>query len=132
MTKILTLALFGEAEKGKLCQGILCQTLPQLIDIFGHPPPSSQGITIAIQTLLYGSQLIYFRVREEGYSHDDYLTGIREIGQSDWISKIAAFAIPGVGDEQIISAIMPLCAVHHSLLITSQADLYDYLTSYVA
>ena len=129
MLKPLTLALFGEAEQGSLHQGVLCSTLPQLIDIFGHPPPSSQGLILAIQALLYGSQLIYFRVREEGFSSEDYFEGIEQIEKSEWAPKVHAFAIPGVGDGEIIHAIIPLCNTYHSILITTQADLHDYLTS---
>lgn len=127
MSNALTVVLFGEAEKGYLHRGVLCRTLPQLIDIFGHPPPSSQGLVLAIQSLLYGRDLIYFRVRQEGYSCEDYFKAIEQIGSPQWPSKIAAFAIPGVGDSEIIQALMPLCVVHHSILITTQADLYDYL-----
>lgn len=129
MSNVLTLALFGEAEKGTLHGGVHCRTLPQLIDIYGHPPPSSQGLVLAIQSLLYGRELIYFRVREEGYSLEDYFEAIKHLEKSDWVSKIAAFAIPGVGDEGVFRAILPLCNTHHSLIITTQSDLYDYLTS---
>lgn len=129
MLKPLTLALFGEAEKGSLHQGVFCSTLPQLIDIFGNPPPSTQGLILAIQALLYGSQLIYFRVREEGFSSEDYFEGIEQIGKSEWAPKVHAFGVPGVGDGAIIHAIIPLCVIYHSILITTQADLHDYLTS---
>jgi len=128
MTKTLTLVLFGEAEKGHLHRGILCQTLPELIDIFGHPPPASRGLVFAIQSLLYGQELIYFRVQEEGYSHEDYFRSIKQIDESEWASNIAAYVLPGVGDSEIIQALTPLCHTHHSLLITTQSDLYDYLT----
>ncbi len=129
MSNLLTIALFGEAERGRLHEGVFCETLPQLIDIFGQPPPSSQGLILAIQSLLYGRQLIYFRVREEGFSSEDYFEGIDQIEKSEWASRVSAFAIPGVGDSTIIHAIIPLCAIYHSILITTQADLHDYLTS---
>ena len=129
MPQTLTLALFGEAETGLMRQGVLCETLPQLIDIFGHPPASSQGLVLAIQALLYGRRLIYFRVKEEGFSSEDYFEGIEQLEKSEWASKVAAYGIPGVGDSAIIHAIIPICAIYHSILITSQADLQDYLTS---
>lgn len=128
MPKTMTLALFGEAEKGHLHHGVLCQTLPQLIDIFGQPPPLSRGLIFAIQSLLYGQELIYFRVREEGYSAEDYFRAIKQIDESEWSSGITAYVLPGVGDAEIIQALLPLCHTHHSLLITTQSDLYDYLT----
>lgn len=125
----MTLVLFGEAEKGSLCKGVFCRTLDQLVDIYGNPPPSTKGLLLAIQSLLYGRELVYFRVREEGYSVEDYYEAIYQIEKADWENNIAAFGLPGVGDSEIITAITPLCRIHHSLIITTQSDFYDYLTS---
>jgi hypothetical protein len=36
--------------------------------------------------------------------------------------------MPGVGDAEIIDATNPICSLYHSLLITTEKDLYDYLT----
>lgn len=129
MSKLMTLVLFGEAEKGNLCRGVFCRTLDQLIDVYGHPPPATKGLLLAIQSLLYGTELVYFRVREEGYSVEDYFEAIHQIEKSDWTTPISAFGIPGVGDNEIITALTPLCTLHHSLIITTQSDFYDYITS---
>lgn len=122
-----TIALFGEAEKGEFHVPYLCQTLEQLDDFFGNPPPESQGLFYAVQALLFQRDLIFFRVREEGYSVEDYLVGVEILENQKKIFQIAAICIPGVGDSDIINAIHPICEKYHSFLITNEADFYDYL-----
>lgn len=122
------LALFGEAEKGEYLRAYFCHTLPQLIECFGNPPPHSHGLPYAIQALLYHRDLIFLRVREEGFSYHDYLAGIRLLESQKMIPHITALCLPGVGDAEIIQAVTPFCVEHHAILITSESDLYDYLT----
>ncbi len=119
-------ALFGEAEKGQFKKAHHLRELPQLIDLLGQPPPDSEGLFFAIQALLFQRQLIYFRVEEEGFSHPDYYSGFKLLEES---KKLHALCLPGVGDGAILSASESLCRKHNSLLITTQKDLYDYLTS---
>lgn len=126
-----TIALFGEAEKGEYRIPYFCHTLPQLVDYLGNPPPDSQGLYYAVQSLLYQHPLIFFRVKEEGFSLSDYLGGIYFLHDQDLISRIAAIGIPGVGDAEIIEALTPLCVVHHNILITTESDLFDYLTTQI-
>jgi hypothetical protein len=123
------IAMFGEAERGDYSTIYFCQTLPQLVDYFGNPPPDSRGLFLAVQAILYNRHLFFLRVQEEGFSIRDYLKGLQLLKTGDLFSKIAAIAIPGVGDVEIIDAIAPLCLAHHSILITTEDDLYDYLTS---
>lgn len=124
-----TIALFGEAEKGAFHTGTLLSTLPQLEDCFGNPPPETWGMFLAIQTLLYQYRLIYFRVKEEGFSRNDYLIGFRSLAESDLVSEVVALGIPGVGDAEVIEAASPLVEEHHQILITTQADFYDLVLS---
>lgn len=124
-----TIAIFGEAEKGAYHAPHLCRTLEQLDGFFGNPPEGSQGLYYAVQTLMFDRDLLFFRVREEGFSTEDYLLGIRALEKQDLIQGIAAICTPGVGDETIIKAIHPLCEMYHSILITNEADFYDYLTN---
>jgi len=128
MSNIYTVALFGEAEKGKLHTAYYCESLPQLVDFLGQPPPQSRGLHFAVQALLFERKLIFFRVEEEGFSYQDYFQGLRLLGSSHFLDKIAAICLPGVGDTEIIDAAVPLCQMHHSVLITTEPDLYDYLT----
>jgi len=44
------------------------------------------------------------------------------------ITDISAICLPGVGDVEIIDAAVPLCKNHHSIIVTTEPDLYDYLT----
>lgn len=123
------IAMFGEAEKGDYSTIYHCQTLPQLVEYLGNPPADSRGLYYAVQALLYHHQLFFLRVQEEGFSIKDYQRGLQLLRTGDLFSKIAAIAIPGVGDVEIINSIAPLCLAYHNILITTENDLYDYLTS---
>ena len=126
---IYTIALFGEAEKGEFCTAYYCQNLEQLDEFFGNPPINSKGLDYAVQALLFKRRLIFFRVREEGFSTQDYLSGVQLLEQQPLISQLDAICIPGVGDPEILNALHPVCKYYHSILITNEADFYDYLTS---
>jgi hypothetical protein len=125
---VYTVAMFGEAERGEYRTAYFLQTLSQLAEYLGNPPPESKGLFYAVQTLMFQRNLIFFRVQEEGYSYQDYLSGLHMLEKQKLIININAICLPGVGDVEIIDATTPLCKQHHSILITSEPDLYDYLT----
>lgn len=125
----ITVALFGEAEKGDFQTPYFCKTLPDLVEYLGNPPPNSHGLYCAVQALMYHHNLIFLRVREEGFSYSDYLTGLKLLETQDLIAHIAALCLPGVGDTKIFEVVIPFCISHHSVMVTSEADLYDYLTN---
>lgn len=127
-TQLQTIALFGESERGEYETGYFCQSLPQLAEFLGNPPPFSSGLFYAVQVLLYRQNLLFFRVREEGFSQKDYMKGLNMLEEQHAISNISAICLPGVGDAEIIHAMTPFCKVHHSVIITTEPDLYDYLT----
>jgi hypothetical protein len=122
-----TVFLFGEAEKGDYCTPVLCKSLPQLIDMLGNPPEESEGIFYAIQALLYERDLIYFRVKEEGFSTQDYMRGLKILKKKEAFPELSAIALPGVGDTDILDAMQPVCHLYQSFLIVTQKDLYDFL-----
>lgn len=124
-----TVVLFGEAEKGAYKVPHLLRQLPQLVDLLGNPPAESQGLFFAVQAILYNRELLFFRVAEEGFSHHDYHFGFKYLEDRQKVKKIHALCLPGVGDPQILSASENICQMHKSLLITSQKDLYDFLTA---
>ncbi|MBS0620579.1 MAG: hypothetical protein JSS61_03870 [Verrucomicrobia bacterium] len=128
MGKPHTIFLFGEAEKGDFCTPMICRSLPQLADHFGNPPEESLGISYAVQALLFNRELIFFRVKEEGYSIGDYMRGIQILESREGIRELAAICMPGVGDAGLIDAMTAICGLYRSLLITSDKDLYDFLT----
>ena len=72
--------------------------------------------------------MIFFRVLEEGFSRQDYFLGLDLLAKQEAIPQLAALCLPGVSDSSILEAIEPIRERHHSILITSEADLYDYLT----
>ena len=122
--------LFGEAEKGELGVPIEFKSLPQLLEILGHPREESIGVQYAIQTLLFKRDLIFCRVEEEGFSTKDYIKGLNFLKAKYLTPKLQAISIPGVGDQDVIETAMSLCLLNKSLLILTEKDLYDYLTHY--
>lgn len=126
-----TIALFGEAEKGEFEKAYLCNNLSQLVENLGNPPESSRGLYYAIQALLYQHTLLFLRVREEGFSFHDYLYGLQLLDKQEIIQNITALYIPGVGDNKIIQHMIPFCHSHHSILITTESDFYDYITNII-
>ena len=121
--------LFGEAEKGELCTPLRFATLEALYDKLGNPPSESLGIDYAVQTLLHKKELIFYRVREEGFSKNDYMRGVKLLYNHGNKFRLSAICIPGVGDRQVIEEIAQICQKMKTLLILSEKDLYDYLTS---
>lgn len=124
-----TVFLFGEAQKGDFCKPYLCKSLSQLADTFGHPPMDTMGLFFAIQTLLFEKELIFFRVKEEGFSLDEYKKGLRLLNIKEAIPSLSAIYVPGIGDSEIISEASDVCHLHKSLLVITEKDLYDYLTT---
>ena len=124
-----TVFLFGEAERGEFGVPIHLVTLAQLADVLGNPPPDSQGISFAVQALLFERDLIFYRVKEEGFSTHDYMLGLNFLEKRSPTNSLSAIAIPGVGDTEIIDALNPICTLHNTLLIVSEKDLFDYLIS---
>lgn len=124
-----TIALFGEAERGEYRTAYFCMDLTQLDEYFGNPPQGSRGLFYAVQALLFQRNLIFFRVPEEGFSTQDYLSGLHLLEKQELISQVNAICMPGVGNQEVLNAITPLCNSHHSILITNESDFYDYLTN---
>lgn len=124
-----TVALFGEAERGEFQTAYFCEELTQLDEYFGNPPLESSGLFYAVQALLFKRKLIYIRVAEEGFSVQDYLKGFKLLEKQELIPHIDAICTPGVANQEIFNAIKPLCDLHHCILITNEADFYDYLTN---
>lgn len=124
-----TLFLFGASEKGEMGKPLSLASLDQLLEVLGHPPENSEGIHYAIQALLYEHGLIYFRVAEEGFGTDDYIAGLKLLRKKPLKTRLNAICMPGVGDQAIIQAAIPICQMYQSVLILSEKDLYDYLTA---
>ena len=124
-----TVALFGESEKGAFKFPHVLRKLPQLFDLLGNPPGESQGLSFAVQTILYARELIFFRVAEEGFSRIDYFAGLKHLHDREKVAQVHAICLPGVGDREILAATESVCEIHKSFLITNQKDLYDFLTS---
>mgnify|MGYP000376107053 CR=1 FL=1 len=123
--KPLTIAWFGEAEKGVYHTPTIINTLDQLNYFFGEPPKDSKGLILAVQTLLYNYSLIFLRVQEEGYSITDYYEGFKAIASRE---DIGAIGIPGMGDKAVIEVILPQFTFNKQIVIVTEQDLYDYLT----
>lgn len=123
------IALFGEAERGDFKIAHHCSNLSDLVEYFGEPPKESKGLYCAVQVLLFKYDLIFFRVKEEGFSLADYFFGLRLLERSQLAEKLTAICIPGVGDHEILEAAYKVCNQRHSLIITSERDFYDLMTN---
>lgn len=124
-----TVFLFGAAEKGEVCAPLYLDSMQQLFDCLGNPPENTEGVRCAIQTVLFEHHLIFYRVTEEGFSLDEYIRGLRWLRQKPLKSSLQAICMPGVGDPEIIQAALPICHIYHSILLFSEKDSYDYLTT---
>lgn len=122
------IALFGESEKGCFQSPYLIQSLPELLDTLGNPPDKTRGIDFAIQSLLSQADVLFFRVEEEGFSKKDYIMGFKKLREKEKTGHIDALSLPNVGDREILNASEAICLIHKSFVITSESDLYDYLT----
>jgi len=126
---MFTIALFGEAQRGHFRTAYFCKTLEELREHLGEPPTENcLGLSFAVQALLFKRNVIYFRVHEEGFSTQDYLSGLDFLIQKEQFPEIAALCLPGVGNTEIIEATIPICHLHKSFLIFTEKDFYDYIT----
>lgn len=123
------MALFGETERGQFKKPYNCLSLDQLVDYFGNPPSDTHGLEFAIQALLFKYELIFFRVKQEGYSIDDYLYGIKYLEEDYKGNSLDAIGLPGVGDSGIIDATTTVVSRFKTILVITEKDLYDYVTS---
>ena len=124
------IALFGEAEKGDFCTPLVVSHLSFLADVLGHPPEGSNGLHVAIQTLIFQKDVIYVRVKKEGFSPQDYERGLHELKQNKELYLLSAVCMPGMGDCEIINQALELCQLHKALFMTSEKDFYDYMTAF--
>ncbi len=124
------IALFGEAKKGRIATPSWIKSMTQLNEQYGNPPKESFGLFFAIQFLLYDNELVYIRVRDEGFSQKDYFKGMKELIDKKQILHLSGICLPGVGDSAIIDAAISICKEHRCFMITTERDLYDYLTSH--
>ncbi|MCH9627766.1 MAG: hypothetical protein S4CHLAM2_14090 [Chlamydiales bacterium] len=125
-----TIALFGEAQKGEFETAYHCKNLAQLSDFLGEPPTEeSLGLRFAVQALLFERGVVFFRVKEEGFSTPDYLFGLNFLENKNLFPTISGLCLPGVGCSEIIHATEPVCEMHRSILMVTERDLYDYLTN---
>lgn len=122
-----TIALFGEAERGEYGTPHFLRDVEELANRLGQPPARSQGLYLAIRTLLYKQHIVFFRVEEEGFSTEDYLIGLNLL-RIKTAPQLDALCLPGVGDTEIINVSTRVCMIHQSLLLFSESDLYDFLT----
>jgi hypothetical protein len=125
-----SIALFGEAQRGQFDAAYICHNLEQLSNYLGEPPhQDAKGLIFAIQMLLYNYGIVFFRVHEEGFSIQDYTRGLAFLENKELFPEILALCLPGVGNKEIFDATIDVCHIHGSLIITTEKELYDYLTS---
>lgn len=124
-----TVAVFGEAERGELAALHPITSLAHLNEAMGTPPMGTEGIFFAVQFLLFEYAVIFIRVSEEGFGLETYFKGLHLLEKKGHIPKMTALCLPGVGDSTILEACHPLCERHSALIVSTEKDLFDYLTS---
>jgi hypothetical protein len=124
-----TVAVFGETEKGQFKKPYTLYELAELVDMFGNPPTDSEGLYYAVQALHYQRKVIFFRVEEEGFSENDYFFGLKYLESSERVERLDALCLPKTSDPRILKAAHRVFRTQKSILITTQKDLFDYLTS---
>ncbi|MDN3504678.1 MAG: hypothetical protein P0S95_03785 [Rhabdochlamydiaceae bacterium] len=124
-----TIALFGEAEKGAFQTLYYLKNLPQIHKFLGEAPTDSLGLSLAVQLIHYERELIFLRVEEEGFSLKDYYAGLKLIEEDNSIMNLAAIGMPGMGDDKIINECFQVCDQKGCLMLASEKDLYDFLTT---
>src|SRR5690242_16921748 len=108
------IALFGAAGRGELETAYYCKNLPQLFEHLGEPPEETKGLYFAVQSILYGHPLVYFRVRDEGHSVDDYLYGLALLKNPNYpLRDIQALFLPGVGSKELLDEAVKLSQIRH-------------------
>jgi hypothetical protein len=112
-----TIFLFGESKKGSFGSPLMCHSLENLCDYFGDPVEETLGIHYGVQTLLYNKDLVFCRVKEEGFSRSDYINGFSLLRKQAWTPQLQAIFIPGVGDEEIVEMATDVCHLYKSLLV---------------
>lgn len=124
-------AMFGEAEKGRFHVPTYLRSLPELLDVYGLAPLGTEGLYFATQILLFEWDLIFVRVKEEGYAKQDYMLGLRYLQEKDKIpsASLHALFLPGVGDPEIIGESERVLSLYRGCFIATEKDLYDYLSA---
>ncbi len=107
---------------------VLVKTLPTLAEKFGNPTSTGLGIHMAVQAMMYGHYVLFFRVKEEGVNIEEYLLGLFLLQNEKHASHISALSLPGVGDKQIIKEAFKISSNYKNLLIMNEQDLYDFMT----
>ena len=123
----MKVALFGEAERGEFSTLYHFNDICRVAEVLGEPPVDSRGIAMGVQALLTDQEILFLRVKEEGFSHRDYFLGLKLLKEA--AVDFAAVCLPGVGDHMIITETTILCHHRKCLLITEERDFYDYLTA---
>jgi hypothetical protein len=122
------IALFAEAEKGNFEKGVVIYTPADLLQTYGHPPKDTKGMLLAIQALHYQHHLLFFRVKDEGFSAADYRGGLNWMEENLEENRLGAIFAPGVGSVDILDPLFEFSLRIKALLMTTERDFYDYLT----
>jgi hypothetical protein len=123
------IALFAESEKGHYERGVLISTPAELLQMFGHPPREGQGMLFAIQALHYQQPLLFFRVKDEGFSTPDYRGGLHWMEENVESQQLGAICAPGVGSHDILNPLFEFSLRSKALLLTTERDFYDFINA---
>ena len=127
MTK-RTILIFGESKEGEFHKFLFLKTLPDLAEALGEPTETGLGVHIAIQSILSNRDVLFYKVKEEGFHADHYLLGFKQLENEFHSTPLAAIALPGVSSANILELASSLCNQHRSIILFNEKDLYDLMT----
>lgn len=126
--KSFHMAIFGESTIATPGIGLRIASLDELEKCIGKAS-EGEGLTLAIQALLYEYTLTFFPVKEEGYSLGDYHMGFECLRDQRCMQDLGALAIPGMSHPEIIDASQEICRERKSILLMGESDFFDYMTA---
>lgn len=118
--------VFGEASRGVWGQMSSCSELLDLYQIYGEPTEGSLGLYWAIQALLKGKECLYWRVRQESLSLEDYHLGLNQLSSLSLETWEGLF-LPNMSESSVIEHAAAYCRQKQKLLLMDPLDLQDWL-----
>lgn|SRR3989338_4363988 len=120
------ISIFGESEKGEYEKFYPIADLAEAFEILGSPPKETEALQFSLQILGASQPILFFRVKEEGFSFDSYAKGIELLKVNSGPFTIQALFMPGLSDPNLIEKAREACEKHQAVLLITDKDFQDY------
>src|SRR3989344_8808919 len=118
----MDIAIFSNSSNGEFNKPYVFDNLENIFLSLGISKKNI-GIDFAVNSIFKKNKIIFFRVKEEDVSTEDYFFGFDYLKNE--ILSLDAIFIPNVGSSHIIEASLKICNIFKSILIINQNDFYD-------